>query len=642
NFVNNGAFTVLFPTNLALGQVASFSGSWVPLNPCSPSTATLVAQGTDQLTATPRTVTSSASTTCSEVLTPGIQVTKSCPAQPVSPGQLLTFSGSVSNTGNVTLTNIVVVNSQPVANTPVFTLASLAPGAVANFTGSYLAPTNCSVADTLTATGRTTCGVAVTNTVSATCPILITPQITVTAVCPVAPVLPGGSLTYSGTVSNAGNITLTNIVVVSDRPASNTVVFTRATLAPGASTNFTATYTVPTNACSVTTTFSGTGKDICALNPVTNAVTTTCTVTTTPGIAITLACPVAPAAAGGLITYTGTVTNSGNVILNNVTVVDNQASPSTVLTVPSLAPHASANFTASFTAPIDACSVSSTVTATGSDNCTQAMVTNTASATCTLITTPGIQVTKSCPAQPVSPGQLLTFSGSVSNTGNVTLTNIVVVNSQPVANTPVFTLASLAPGAVANFTGSYLAPTNCSVADTLTATGRTTCGVAVTNTVSATCPILITPQITVTAVCPVAPVLPGGSLTYSGTVSNAGNITLTNIVVVSDRPASNTVVFTRATLAPGASTNFTATYTVPTNACSVTTTFSGTGKDICALNPVTNAVTTTCTVTTTPGIAITLACPVAPAAAGGLITYTGTVTNSGNVILNNVTVVDNQ
>ena len=641
NFVNNGAFTVLFPTNLAIGQVATFSGSWIPLNPCSPSTATLVAQGTDQYTSTPKTVTSTANTTCSAVLTPGIKVTKVCPAQPVAPGQLLTFSGSVSNTGNVTLTNIVVLNNQPVANTTVFTQASLAPGAVANFTGSYLAPTNCSVTDTLTGTGRSICGTAVTNTATATCPILTTPQIVVTATCPVTPVVPGGSLTYSGTVSNAGNNTLTNIVVVSDQPVPNTVIFTRSTLAPGVATNFTGTYTVPANACSVTTTFTGTGKDICTLNATTNTVATTCTVTTAPAIGVTLACPAVTASAGGLITYTGVVTNSGNVILNNVTVVNNQASPSTVLTVPSLAAHASASFTASFTAPIDACTVSSTVIATGSDNCTSLMVTNTASSTCPLITTPGLVLTKVCPAQPVAPGQLFTFSGSVSNTGNVTLTNIVVLNNQPVTNTLVFTLTSLAPGAVTNFTGSYLAPTNCSVTDTLTGTGRSTCGTAVTNRVTATCPILTMPAIVVTQVCPTTPVLPGGILTYSGTVSNAGNYTLTNIVVVNNRPAANTVIFTRTTLAPGATASFSGSYQVPIDCCIVWSTVTASGQG-CDGVTVTDTDTSTCTVLTLPNIVVTKICTSGILHPGDLLTYSGSVSNAGNVTLLNVTVVNNQ
>ena len=57
-----------------------------------------------------------------------------------SQGGILTYSGTVSNAGNITLTNIVVVNNQPAANTVIFTAASLAPGATANFTGSYQVP----------------------------------------------------------------------------------------------------------------------------------------------------------------------------------------------------------------------------------------------------------------------------------------------------------------------------------------------------------------------------------------------------------------------------------------------------------------------------------------------------------------------
>jgi uncharacterized repeat protein (TIGR01451 family) len=584
-------------------------------------------------------VTNSASATCPLITTPGIAVTQVCPVSPAIPGGLLIYSGTVSNAGTVTLTNVVVLNNLSGATS--VTNATLAPGAVTNFTGSYVAPTNCSSTSTSTATGRSVCGVAVTNSASANCPILTTPQITVTAACPTAPVVPGGSLTYSGTVQNTGNNTLTNVVVVSDRPVANTVVFTRATLAPGVSTNFTAgPYTVPANACTVTTTFSGTGKDICTLNAVTNSVSPTCTVITAPAIGVTLACPVAPATAGGLINYTGFVTNSGNVTLNNVTVVDNQASPSTVLTLASLASHASAIYTASFTAPTDSCSVSSTVTATGSDNCTQLMVTNTASATCTLITTPGIMVTKVCPAQPVAPGQLLTFSGSVSNTGNVTLTNIVVLNNQPVTNTLVFTLASLAPGAVTNFTGSYVAPTNCSVTDTLTGTGRSICGVAVTNTVSATCPITTTPAIEVTQTCPTTPVGQGGLLTYSGTVRNAGNITLTNIVVVNNWPYSN-VIFTVASLAPGATANFTGSYMVPGNCCQAWIWVVASGQG-CAGVTVSDTSSGTCTVLTLPKIVVTKICAPGVLRPGDLLTYSGTVSNAGNITLINVTVVDNQ
>ena len=186
-------------------------------------------------------------------------------------------------------------------------------------------------------------------------------------------------------------------------------------------------------------------------------------------------------------------------------------------------------------------------------------MTNTASATCNGLNTPGIKVTKVCSAQPVSPGQLLTFSGTVSNTGNVTLNNIVVWNNQPAANTLVFTVASLAPGAGANFSGSYVAPINCSVTDTLTATATSRCGGAVTNTASATCPILTIPAISITESCPTGQVTAGSSVVFGGSVCNSGNITLTNVFVFSSQ--GNTIsVLGPIMLLPGACAQFTGSY----------------------------------------------------------------------------------
>jgi uncharacterized repeat protein (TIGR01451 family) len=128
------------------------------------------------------------------------------------------------------------------------------------------------------------------------------------------------------------------------------------------------------------------------------------------------------------------------------------------------------------------CAVS--VAATGQETCKGTWVTNTT--TCPVATTPLLALTQNCPANPVGPGGLLTYNGTVSNAGNITLTNVAVVNNLSGA-TPVFTAATLAPGAAANFTGSYVAPTNATTTSTSTATGRSICGVAVTSTVSTTC-----------------------------------------------------------------------------------------------------------------------------------------------------------
>jgi uncharacterized membrane protein len=642
NFVNGGPVQVTFITNLLAGQIASFSGSWIPANPCSPSTGTFTAQGVDQFTSHPRTVTSTVATTCSDVLTPGIKVTKTCPIAPVSPGQLLTFSGSVSNTGNVTLTNIVVVNNQPVANTTVFTVASLAPGAITNFTASYLAPTNCSVSDALTATANSRCGAPVSDTASATCSITTAGAITVTEVCPVTAGIPGGISGFSGVVSNSGNITLNNVVVTSDRPAANTIVFT-GTLAPGASANYSGSFTVPLNVCSVTTGVRATGTDSCGNTSVTNFASATCPITTAPAIAVTLACPLVQSTNGGLITYSGTVQNSGNITLTNIIVTDSQTSPATVLTVASLLPGASANFTAIFTAPINTCTVSSAVNVNANNTCNGLAVSNSASATCSLLTTPRIVVTQNCSLSPVSPGGVLNYSGSVSNAGNIALTNIVVTNDRT-GVTPVFTTSILIPGATTNFTGSYTVPAGsaCSITSTLTARGNDNCsGNVVTNAASATCSITGTPLVTVTLNCPATPVMTGNSITYSGTVSNSGNVALVNVTVV-DNQASPATVLSLPSLAPGASANFTATFISPTDACSVSSTVTVRGSNSCSASIVTNIASATCTLLTAPRLVVTQNCPIIPASPGGILAYSGTISNAGNITLTNVTLMNNQ
>jgi type VI secretion system secreted protein VgrG len=231
----------------------------------------------------------------------------------------------------------------------------------------------------------------------------------------------------------------------------------------------------------------------------------------------------------------------------------------------------------------------------------------------------------------VSPGGLLTYSGAISNAGNIMLTSVVVVNNLSGA-TPVFTAATLPPGAVADFTGSYLAPTNCSSTSTSTATGESICGVAVTNTASATCPIITTPGITVTESCPPGPVSAGSSVDFSGLVSNSGNITLTNVLVASGQPVSNTLVLGPITLAPGASAPFTGSYIAtggsnPATNSTIVTNSSG----VITTNTTTTIVTNT-TVTVTPGEVNLKTANNFGVLAGSTVTSTGgTAVNGGNV-----------
>lgn len=101
-----------------------------------------------------------------------------------------------------------------------------------------------------------------------------------------------------------------------------------------------------------------------------------------------------------------------------------------------------------------------------------------------------IIVTKACPPNPVPPGGILNFTGTVTNLSDFTLTNVIVLNDKPVPGTLLFGPASLAPGQGATFAASYtVSATDCGpYADTLTAFGIGPDGLVVSNSVTAACP----------------------------------------------------------------------------------------------------------------------------------------------------------
>src|SRR6185503_10491481 len=107
----------------------------------------------------------------------------------VEPGGLLEFSGTISNAGNVTLTNVLIVNDHPTNHTPVLGPITLAPGQSTGFIGSYTVCLDCCppYVDVLTATGASVCGSNVAATATAACPGTNSPRIVVTKNCPPVP-----------------------------------------------------------------------------------------------------------------------------------------------------------------------------------------------------------------------------------------------------------------------------------------------------------------------------------------------------------------------------------------------------------------------------------------------------------------------
>jgi len=583
-----------------------------------------------------------------------IGVTKSCPPALIQPGRVVNVTGMVTNTGNITLTNVNVTNVIAALNgvtRRVLGPVTLAPGAGMNWTDSYIAPADSCppYSDTTTATGTTAgggAGVVVTASATRSCPGTNSPRLFVTRNCPLTPTAPGDIAVYSGIVSNAGNITLLNVVLVDPATSPSTVLLGPLALAPGQSVNYTHSSLVPADCCEHVTTVTATGMDKCFGRTVTDSATTICEAATDGRIKVTLACPPDPVPLGEFLVYSGVVSNAGNVALANVTVVINQPSNNTVVVGPIvLAPGEVEEFVGSYLVPFDTCvaSMLNTVMARATDPCNNAIVTYTDSTECPIVAAPRLVLTKNCPANLVQPGGTLAFSGTISNAGNVTLTNVLVVNDHPTNSTPVLGPITLVPGQSTGFSGSYAVCLDCCppYVDVLTATGTSVCGSNIATIATAACPGTNSPRIFVTKNCPPVPAAPGDLAVFSGIVSNAGNITLVNVLVAELTPNDNTVLLGPITLAPGQSSNYTASYRVPANCCAYVNTVAATGADKCFGRTVAHSATTVCQTTTDARINVTKVCPLSPVSLGEPLVFSGVVSNAGNIALVNVTVVNN-
>src|SRR5437773_1657630 len=109
NLVNGVLTLVTNIPQLDAGQSASFGGSYSNANICAPITDTIFVGGTDLATGPyTRTNTSTCSATCSNILSPSFTLSKSCVTNPVPLRADVFISGTFTNTGDVTLTNITI------------------------------------------------------------------------------------------------------------------------------------------------------------------------------------------------------------------------------------------------------------------------------------------------------------------------------------------------------------------------------------------------------------------------------------------------------------------------------------------------------------------------------------------------------
>ena len=320
-----------------------------------------------------------------------------------------------------------------------------------------------------------------------------------------------------------------------------------------------------------------------------------------------------------------------------------------------------------------------------------------------LIVTPSISVTKSCASNCTPYGAPVVFIGTVCNTGDDTLIGVNVTDNPAAAITfstttsyatngfPASGGGRLLPGECVNFTGSYQ-PTNnfCGpFTDTVIASGTESAsgpfefqvgggGVTFTNTLtvfatnSATCEVCQTiPCIAVTKNCNPSVITNNpaqdqfGTVTFTGYVTNCGNVPLTNVTVF-DSFLGKTIL-TVPFLTNGASVSYTTNFLTTSNECggTFTNTVIARGNDQCDGRGVTNNASCEFTVVCVqppPNIGITkqVACFLGTNESGmencgtfsnsavgvrsdtddPAFCYQITVTNPGPVALTNVSVID--
>jgi len=431
-----------------------------------------------------------------------------------------------------------------------------------------------SLNNTGTATGTPPTGPNVTATSSVTIPATQTPAIALVKSASIAGFSsPGTAVTYSYKVTNTGNVTLTAVTVTDPMAGLSVVSCPDSSLLPGASETCTATYTttqadVDTGSLNNTGTATGTpptGPNVTATSSV------TIPATQTPAIALVKSASISTfSSPGTAVTYSYKVTNTGNVTLTSVTVTDPMSGLS-VVSCPdsSLLPGASETCTATYTttqADVDTGSLNNTGTATGTPP-TGPNVTATSSVTIPATQTPALTVVKtSLDASFAVAGTPLHFSFLVTNTGNVTLTGIVIDDALAGTSDPVCRAVVLAPAATTTCTAVYIATQGDvdagSVTNTAEATGTPPNGSPVTSPPSTvTVPAIQNPELTV--IKTVAEAIyskPGTVLHYSFLVTNTGNTTMTGITIDDPLPGLSTPVCPVRVLEPGASTTCTATY----------------------------------------------------------------------------------
>ena len=610
-------------------------------------------------------------------------------------GDIVEYEFTVTNTGNVTLTGVTLDDPLPGLSEIVFgdwpgEAGVLQPGESVTATATYeLTQDDVNagqVENTVTATGTPPSGDPVENTDEEIVEVPQNPLIELVkngALAAGSPGVAGDTVEYEFTISNLGNVTLTDVALSDELDGLSEIVFgtwpgEAGVLQPGESVTATATYELTqadVDAGQVENTATATGTPPTG-DPVTDTDEEIVEVPQAPALDVVKSGALADGAegrAGDTVEYEFTVTNTGNVTLTDVTLDDPLEGLSDIEfgdwpgEAGVLAPGESVTATATYELTqddVNAGQVENTVTATGTppsgdpvENTDEEIVTITPDASINVVKSGGLAEGAQGRA-----GDIVEYEFTVTNTGNVTLTEVSLDDPLPGLSEIVFgdwpgEAGVLQPGESVTATATYeLTQDDVNagqVENTVTATGTPPTGDPVENTDNH---IVDVPQASAIdlvksgALAEGAQGVAGDTVEYEFTVTNTGNVTLTEVTLDDPLEGLSEIVFgdwpgEAGVLQPGESVTATATYTLTqadVNAGGVENTATATGTPPTG-DPVTDTDDAQVPVAQFPAIEVekTGGLPEgAQGVAGDVVQYFFTVTNTGNVTLTDVTLDD--
>ena len=560
-------------------------------------------------------------------------------------GEMAQYTFNITNPGPVAFSTVVAYDSLlgPVTIAP----GPLAPGQ--STTASTLLDVVETqlpgpLSNTLTVTGTTVAGLPVTTTAVGSLLLTSSPQFTVDQQVMPTTASPGKTVTYTYAIQNTGNVTLRGMTATGDRLGPIALDFTRLAPGEGATGQATANIVEGDLPGSFVNVVTVTGTPAYGNGAATSATDSDAVaLTSSPSIEVQARANPAKIGVGQPVSYLYTVRNTGDVTLRNIVLSDDRSGV-IQLTTTNLAPGAQVEGTSSYAVqesdlPGPLLNGVSVLAMTALNQ----QVSATDATTVELTTGPAIQVSVNAGPVPVRIGQTLNLSYTVKNVGNITLDGIVV-GDDVLGNVPL-ALTSLAPGAstvgfrMRSVTqGDLPSP----LVHTATAVGSPTIGAVATATGSKLIAVASQPVIQATVASDVVTAAVGETVTFTYSVKNSGDVTLSSVAVSDARLGS--IQLDRTVLQPGEIATGAATYVIDESDLDgpLVTTMQASALPPAGLATVTTAAGTQVVLTAQPALNVVWTPAASPGTLGQPVSYHYAVENAGNISLENLTLSDSR